>query len=76
MELHIFQCSKNSGMFGFTEDATGANLPNDLCREWIFFKTRTIEEGTPLMGGNPTDILNGVRNNGYHISFAGISFDL
>lgn len=76
MELHIFKCKSNSTIFGFTQDLTGANLPTNICKGgWVYWKTKTIEIGMPLIGGVPVEILEGVAAQGYHIAGAGVVFD-
>ena len=76
-QLHVFRCGAED-LYGITEDATGANLPKDLCSSrWMLMKSMAFEgHGTPYgldiasqeMQGA---LLAGLSQNGFFISEGG-----
>jgi hypothetical protein len=76
-ELHVFRCGVED-LFAITEDATGANLPADLCgSRWLLMKTMRYEGHLPPWGldiaaqERQGALLAGLSQNGYFISEGG-----
>lgn len=81
-EIHIFRCGVED-LYGITEDATGANLPGELCRSrWMLMKTMRYEAHLPPWGldiaaeEKQGAILAGLSQNGYFISESGALPDI
>jgi hypothetical protein len=75
MELHIFKCTEDASVFGFTPDIAGDNLPVNSCKgKWEFWKTAEIERG-PAMGDIINEIIDGVKAIGFHIASDGIQIE-
>lgn len=72
MELHVFKCTGDESIFGFSPDIEGANLPLNSCKgEWVFWKAVEIERG-PAMGDIINEIIDGVKAIGFHVASDGI----
>jgi len=57
-------------VFGFTEQAMGANLPSQYS-PWSAFKTLELDRGgEPTPGVNANDCLDDIEKHGYHITDA------
>jgi hypothetical protein len=68
MQVHIFR--GNGRVFGFTEDATGANLPSQH-GPWNAFKAISLSrEGEPTPGVDTRDCLDDIEKHGFHITDA------
>jgi len=66
-EVHTF---KGLGrVFGFTKDATGANLPPQF-GPWNSFKTINFSRGEPTPGVNTNDCLDDLEKYGFHLTDA------
>ena len=68
MLVHIFRGPGR--VFGFTEDATGANLPSHLA-PWSAFKSVELRRGGEPRPGVDTDAcLCDIERHGFHITDA------
>jgi hypothetical protein len=68
MLVHIFRGPGR--VFGFTEDATGANLPSRFS-PWAAFKSIELTRGgEPKPGVNASDCLDDIEKHGFYISDA------
>ena len=67
MEVHAFR--GQGRVFGFTKDATGANLPAQY-GPWIPFKTLVMDRGEPKPGVNTDECLDDIETHGIHITEA------
>src|ERR1700737_5583180 len=68
MLVHIFRGPGR--VFGFTEDAAGANLPSQFS-PWTAFKSIDLSrDGEPKPGGNTNELLEDIEKNGFHITDA------
>lgn len=68
MQVHIFRGTGR--VFGFTEDATGANLPPRY-GPWNTFKAiDLVRDGEPTPGVNTRECLDDIENYGFHITDA------
>ena len=57
-------------MFGFTEDATGANLPSQFA-PWRAFKSLELNrDGERTPGVNTSECLDDIEKYGFHITDA------
>lgn len=56
-------------MFGFTQAATGDNLPPKFA-PWSPFKAIELKDGVPTPGGNTADCLEDIEKYGFHITDA------
>ena len=57
-------------MFGFTEDATGGNLPSHFS-PWTAFKSIDLSrDGEPTAGVDTNQCLEDVEKHGFHITDA------
>lgn len=65
MKVHSFRNSHND--YGFTQDRTGANLPNQETG-WKFFKTIEAEAGKPIIALETDALLKGLETDGYYLS--------
>jgi hypothetical protein len=55
-------------VFGFTEDATGANLPAQY-GPWNPFKVITLSrDGEPTPGVNTAECLDDLEKHGFHLT--------
>ena len=75
--LHVFRCGVDD-LYAVTEDATGANLPGDLCSSrWMLMNTVRFEgEATPwgldiAWQERHGAMLAGLAQNGFFVSEAG-----
>lgn len=70
MKLFVFQCSSSLGTYGFSQDATGLNLPGfPWCQgRWTFVREVEVEPGMYLVDVKPEDILEAIRLSGYAIA--------
>ena len=68
MQVHIF---RGPGcVFGFTEDATGANLPSQFA-PWSAFKSIELSRtGEPTPGVDTNECLGDIEKYGFHITDA------
>jgi hypothetical protein len=68
MLLHIFRGPGR--VFGFTEDAMGANLPSQFS-PWIAFKSIDLRrDGEPNPSVNTDECLDDIAKHGFHITDA------
>lgn len=68
MQVHIFRGPGR--VFGFTEDATGSNLPSQFA-PWTAFKTVNLNrEGEPTPGVDAKNCLDDIEKHGFHITDA------
>ena len=66
--VHIFRGPGRE--FGFTEDATGANLPSQFF-PWTAFKSIDLRrDGEPSAGVDTNDCLEDIEKHGFHITDA------
>ncbi len=75
--VYIFHCSTHSSLYGFTFDATGANLPKEECGgHWVLDTTIEISDTDPrlISGLLPRDILAKLDADGYFIIEIKITF--
>jgi hypothetical protein len=56
-------------VFGFTEDATGANLPSRFS-PWAAFKSIELSRGVPTMGVDTDECLSDIEEHSFHITDA------
>lgn len=76
-ELHVFRCGTQD-LYGITQDASGGNLPPDLCSSrWMLVKTLNYDPHMPPWGvdiaaeDRQGALLAGLSQNGFFISEAG-----
>lgn len=67
MLLHVFRGPGR--VFGFTEDAMGANLPSRFA-PWNTFKSIELNRGVPQAGVNTDECLDDIEKYGFHITDA------
>jgi hypothetical protein len=67
MQVHLF--SGPGRVFGFTLDATGANLPVQYA-PWSAFKTLEMTRGEAVPGVNTGECLDDIERFGYHLTDA------
>jgi hypothetical protein len=68
MVVHIFRGPGR--VFGFTGDATGANLPSQFS-PWTAFKSIELSrDGEPKPGVNANECLEDIEKHGFHITDA------
>ncbi len=68
MRVHIFRGTGR--VFGFTENATGANLPSQY-GPWGAFKTLDLDRsGEPTPGVGTKECLDDIEKYGFHITDA------
>jgi hypothetical protein len=68
MLVHIFRGPAR--VFGFTEDATGANLPAQFA-PWTGFRSLELERGgEPNPSFNTDECLQDIEAHGFHITDA------
>ena len=70
MNVHAFRCSTDPTLYGFTQNATGANLPADKCSgAWDYFKEmRNVTPGQHLAGVDARTLLRDLGQHGYHLN--------
>ena len=68
MQVHAFRGTGR--VFGFTEHATGANLPSQF-GPWSAFKTLDLHrEGEPTPGVDTKACLDDIEKYGFHVTDA------
>jgi hypothetical protein len=68
MQVHIYRGPDR--IFGFTEDASGSNLPSRFA-PWTSFKTIELERaGEPVPGVNAQECLDDIERYGFHVTDA------
>ena len=68
MLVHIFRGPGR--VFGFTKDATGANLPSQFS-PWTAFKSLDLcRDGEPTAGVDTNACLEDIEKHGFHITDA------
>ena len=68
MKIHAFRSIGR--IFGFTQDATGANLPAK-CGPWTAFKTIDLtRDGAPTPGVDAHECLDDIEKYGFHVTDA------
>jgi hypothetical protein len=68
MLIHIFRGPGR--VFGFTEDAIGANLPSQFA-PWNSFKSIELSrDGEPTAGVDNLECLDDIQKHGFHITDA------
>lgn len=75
MLVYAFNSTQNPKVYGFTADATGANLP-DQQGPWIPFKSLKMNVGEKGRIGVDTDaVLMGISDHGYYLTAAEVKFE-
>ncbi|GLT00114.1 hypothetical protein GCM10007897_14980 [Sphingobium jiangsuense] len=69
MKVHVFQ--SGAGVYGFTQDREGANLPQQA-KPWSHFKETVLRAG--IIGVNPEEAIAQIQSKGYYITKAGVQF--
>jgi hypothetical protein len=67
MLVHIFRGPGR--VFGFTADATAANLP-DKFAPWVAFKSVELSRDEPTTGVRAGECLDDIEKHGFHITDA------
>jgi hypothetical protein len=67
MQVHAFRGPGR--IFGFTEDASGSNLPSQFS-PWTSFKTIELRRGEPMPGVNADECLDDIERHGFHVTDA------
>jgi hypothetical protein len=67
MQVHIFRATGR--IFGFTQNESGSNLPNEL-GGWSHFKSVSMERGESLPGANVEECLDDIERHGFHVTDA------
>ena len=60
-------------IFGFTQDSTGANLPQQFAPaqlQWTSFKSIELTRDQPTPGVNTNECLDDIEKYGFHITDA------
>jgi hypothetical protein len=75
MMVYVFNSAKNAKVYGFTSDATGANLPAQE-GPWNPFKSLEMNAGEKGRIGVDTDaVLMGIADRGHYLTAAEIKFE-
>jgi hypothetical protein len=76
-QLHVFRCGAED-LYAITEDATGANLPADLCASrWLLMKSMDFDGHLTLWGLDVASeerqgaLLAGLAQNDFFVSEGG-----
>ncbi len=73
MIVYAFNSTQNPKVYGFTADASGANLPDDQA-PWIPVKSMEMLPGEPSrIGLDAHAVLMGIADNGYYVTAAEIN---
>lgn len=67
MQVHIFRGPAR--IFGFTADATGANLPKQFA-PWTPFKAIELIQGEKTPGVNVDECIHDIEAHGVHVTDA------
>jgi hypothetical protein len=67
--MQVFSFRGVGRVFGFTEHATGANLPAQY-GPWVAFKTLDLNRGEQTMGVNAEECLDDIEKHGFHLTDA------
>lgn len=67
MLVHIFRGPGR--VFGFTADATAANLPAKFA-PWVSFRSMELSRDKPTPGVNAGECLDDIGTHGFHITDA------
>jgi hypothetical protein len=74
MNLHLFRSGKEPDMFGFTPDATGADLPAELA-PWTRSGEGVAQQAWPIEGARYIQfapIFDAVGHDGYYVGLSEI----
>ncbi|WP_137044683.1 hypothetical protein [Pseudolabrys sp. FHR47] len=75
MKVYVFNSTISSKVYGFTGDASGANLPTEQ-GPWKPFKSLEMNPGeTARVGVNTDAVLMGIHDKGYYLTAAEIKFE-
>ena len=73
LTVHVFRCSHDPALCGYTPDRTGANLPAHLPQgEWSYLTTLQVAPGQDRVGLDCAALVRDVREHGYHLSHSGV----
>ncbi len=73
LTVHVFRCSDEAALCGYTCDRTGANLPANLpAGEWLYFTTLEIAPGQDRVGVDCAALLRDVQSHGFHLARSGV----
>lgn len=67
MQVHSFKSEKTNGLFGFTQDKSGANLSADH-GPWKFRNTLTLTEGESRIGLDTDAAITEITSKGVYYS--------
>lgn len=67
MKVHLFRGPDR--IFGFSQDQSGANLPQQFA-PWTHFKTVEMQEGEPMPGVNVVECIQDLGTYGVHVTDA------
>lgn len=70
MQVHIFRGPGR--IFGFTDDATGGNLPKRFA-PWVAFKSIELRQGEKVPGVDAYECLRDIETHGAHITDAHVN---
>jgi len=73
MKVYVFRTKSHKCIGGFTQDKTGANLPNNYGK-WSLDNELEINENSSLIGASPKEIISDIEKQGYSIQEAKIEF--
>ena len=70
VKVFVFNCGKITRIKGYSQDRTGGNLPlQGICDTWQFAgEVEISKDPYSLIGENASDVLNGIKKQGYYIS--------
>ena len=73
LTVHVFRCSVDPALCGYTTDPMGANLPAHVPEgEWAYFTTLQVAPGQDRVGLDADALLRDVQERGYHLARSGV----
>ena len=71
-KIYVFEVKNRNGIYGYTRQEDGGNLPKKLNNQsviWKSFRTLEIEENEPpRIGLNTKEMLEHINNEGFYIN--------
>lgn len=71
-KIYVFEVKNRNGIYGYTRQEDGGNLPKKLNNQsviWKSFRTLEIEENEPpRLGLNTEEMLEHINNEGFYIN--------
>jgi hypothetical protein len=73
LTIHVFRCSVDPALCGYTPDPAGVNLPAHVPEgKWIYFTTLQVASAQDRVGVDSGALVRDVEERGYHLARSGV----